>query len=88
LARKAEPERRWQSAQWQMLMAAESISASNAIWPQWQCPSIFMKSFLSLFDRYAWPGAIESVAFIIGLGPVWQSAPKPDRRWPESRRVR
>jgi hypothetical protein len=45
LARKAEPVRVWQSAQWQMVTLAGSTSASKVIRPQWQCPSIFMGSF-------------------------------------------
>jgi hypothetical protein len=41
-ARKAEPVSLWQSVQWQIVTALGSTSASKVIWPQWQCPSIFM----------------------------------------------
>jgi len=43
LTRKAEPERVWQSVQWQIVSASRSTSASKLIAPQWQCPSIFMR---------------------------------------------
>ncbi len=43
LARNADPESVWQSVQWQMLSASGSTSASKVIWPQWQCPSIFVR---------------------------------------------
>jgi hypothetical protein len=39
--RKAEPDRVWQSVQWQITTVAGSTSASKLMWPQWQLPSIF-----------------------------------------------
>ena len=39
--RKAEPDRVWQSVQWQITTVAGSTSASKLTWPQWQLPSIF-----------------------------------------------
>jgi len=41
--RNAEPVSVWQSVQWQIVSASGSTSASKAIAPQWQCPSIFMR---------------------------------------------
>jgi len=41
LKRKADPVSFWQSAQWQILAARGSASASKLISPQWQRPSTF-----------------------------------------------
>jgi hypothetical protein len=40
--RNAVPEIFWQSVQWQIRTRSGSISASNAIAPQWHEPSTFM----------------------------------------------
>ena len=42
LVRKALPDMRWQSVQWQIRTCAGSISASKLILPQWQCPVTFI----------------------------------------------